>query len=219
MRSEHRWPLVAALVILLACSGVIAHGLRTDAFSGFSRPMRVLAGTLVEPAHGVDRAGEAPQPQVAPATGSASAAPTTAAPTTAAPTTGSAGAGPKATGSTGAGRAGATAARTATDPARGPQERRPADRAAVARLERDDVRRSIADAVRGEHRSGEHQRSGDHEPSDRSRHSLAQTDVPWWSRHDGHGEHHRDRAHDRGRYDDDRGDHGYDRDHHTHRGW
>jgi hypothetical protein len=50
MRAEHRRPLIAAVAVLIACGCVIAHAMRTDALGGLSRPMRVVAGHLLEPA-------------------------------------------------------------------------------------------------------------------------------------------------------------------------
>ena len=39
MRSEHRAPFVASIVVVLACIGVMAHAVRTDALGGFVRIM------------------------------------------------------------------------------------------------------------------------------------------------------------------------------------
>jgi hypothetical protein len=51
MRSEHRAPFVASIVVVLACIGVMAHAVRTDALGGFARhtPMGLIAGTVLQP--------------------------------------------------------------------------------------------------------------------------------------------------------------------------
>ncbi|MFC6342615.1 hypothetical protein ACFP8W_11550, partial [Nocardioides hankookensis] len=64
MRSEHRAPLVASIVVVLACFGVMVHAVRTDALGGFARhlPMGMIAGTVIQPKPAP--AGEAPRPAV-----------------------------------------------------------------------------------------------------------------------------------------------------------
>ena len=51
MRSEHRGPLVASIIVVLACIGVMAHAVRTDALDGFARhtPMGMIAGSVLVP--------------------------------------------------------------------------------------------------------------------------------------------------------------------------
>jgi len=65
MRSEHRAPLVAAIVVVLAGVGVMAHAVRTDALGGFARrtPMGLIAGTVVEPKPRAET--DAPRPSAA----------------------------------------------------------------------------------------------------------------------------------------------------------
>jgi outer membrane biosynthesis protein TonB len=49
MRSEHRAPLVASIIVLLVCVGVVAHAVRTEALGGFVRhsPMGMIAATVL----------------------------------------------------------------------------------------------------------------------------------------------------------------------------
>src|SRR6478735_706244 len=65
MRHEHRAPFIASIVVVLACAGVLTHGLRTDAFVGLARlaPFRPIAAHVVEPR---TVPTEAPRPQAAP---------------------------------------------------------------------------------------------------------------------------------------------------------
>src|SRR6478735_4717063 len=74
MRHEHRAPFIASIVVVLACAGVLTHGLRTDALVGLARlaPLRPIAAHVVEP-KAVPT--EAPQPQAAPALVAAPPAP------------------------------------------------------------------------------------------------------------------------------------------------
>src|SRR5688572_19416045 len=64
MRHEHRAPFIASIVVVLACAGVLTHGMRTDALVGLARlnPLRPIASQLVEPA---PVPTEAPRPQAA----------------------------------------------------------------------------------------------------------------------------------------------------------
>lgn len=61
MRSEHRAPLVASIVVVLACIGVMAHAVRTDALGGLVGPIHraLLAAPVLQPK---------PEPVEAPAT-------------------------------------------------------------------------------------------------------------------------------------------------------
>lgn len=51
MRSEHRAPLVASIVVVLACIGVMAHAVRTDALGGLVGPIHraLLAAPVLHP--------------------------------------------------------------------------------------------------------------------------------------------------------------------------
>src|SRR5690349_8838089 len=64
MRSEHRAPFVASIVVVLACIGVMAHAVRTDALGGIARrtPMGYIAGAVLQPKPEV---AEAPLPEAA----------------------------------------------------------------------------------------------------------------------------------------------------------
>src|SRR6478735_190186 len=78
MRSEHRAPLIASVIVVLACAGVLTHAIRTDALGGFaSRPFHVIAGHLVVPA---DKAVADPAPLVPPTPTATPAAPGSSAP-------------------------------------------------------------------------------------------------------------------------------------------
>jgi hypothetical protein len=59
MRSEHRAPLIASLIVVLACVGVVAHAMRTDALGGLAErlPMGMIAAPVLH-----HRAAE-PQPE------------------------------------------------------------------------------------------------------------------------------------------------------------
>ena len=67
MRSEHRAPLVASIIVVLACIGVMTHAVRTDALGGFARhtPMGMIAGSMLLPKAQPVLAAEAPRPAVA----------------------------------------------------------------------------------------------------------------------------------------------------------
>jgi hypothetical protein len=68
MRSEHRAPLVASIVVVLVCIGVMAHAVRTEAIGGFARhtPMGLIAGSMLypTPAPPADAAPDAAEPPV-----------------------------------------------------------------------------------------------------------------------------------------------------------
>lgn len=51
MRSEHRAPLVASIVVVLACIGVLTHAVRTDALGGIAGPIHraLLAAPVLHP--------------------------------------------------------------------------------------------------------------------------------------------------------------------------
>jgi len=63
MRSEHRAPFVASIIVVLACIGVMAHAVRTDALGGIARrtPMGFVAGAVLQPKPEIG--AEAPRPQ------------------------------------------------------------------------------------------------------------------------------------------------------------
>lgn len=67
MRSEHRAPFVASIVVVLACIGVMAHAVRTDALGGIAArlPMGLIAAPVLHPK---------PEPVAPPADSSVSAA-------------------------------------------------------------------------------------------------------------------------------------------------
>ncbi|GAA4695796.1 hypothetical protein [Nocardioides conyzicola] len=51
MRSEHRAPLIASIVVVLSCIGVMVYSARTDALGGLARhtPMGLIAGAVLQP--------------------------------------------------------------------------------------------------------------------------------------------------------------------------
>src|SRR6478735_3693202 len=62
MRSEHRAPLIASVIVVLACAGVLTHAIRTDALGGCRLlQFHVIAAHLVVPA---DKAVGDPAPLV-----------------------------------------------------------------------------------------------------------------------------------------------------------
>jgi hypothetical protein len=63
MKAEHRRPLIAFLLVTIACFGVMAHAIRTDALGGLGRldPSRIVAGAMLVP-KAPDAPAEAPLP-------------------------------------------------------------------------------------------------------------------------------------------------------------